>query len=78
MAPNFAGRPVGLANSNLLTRKPTDPTSSRSFDFRDENSGTEIAQEFRNYVQARKKPENQLFSTRLPTCENCFYATNLA
>jgi hypothetical protein len=46
----------------LLTRKPADRTSSRNFDFQDENSGLEIAQEFRDCVRARTQPDKERFS----------------
>ena len=34
-----------LGRRNLQTRKPTDPTRSRDFDFAYENPGTEISRE---------------------------------
>jgi len=41
-----------LGRRNLLTRKPANPTRSRSFDFLDEYPGTEISREVHTCIRA--------------------------
>jgi hypothetical protein len=64
----FLRKYLRVANRNPLTRKSTDLMSSRSFDFVDENAGTQIARDLHGSVPAHGKPRNEPLSV-LRFCE---------